>query len=371
MLPDYVLNADLVMMSPTAIIESMYEVKPIPKPIIPSDGTKPDFDNTRIRFELDKEFFERKNVQMCIQNDDKFISFMRGIKASNADAVMFVQDNYLMCMNKAAGVHPILVMRFPLDGTNVYARDNRLRYIMPIGDVFGKSSQTTTSYAVYYRIKTKPGTAEQETYVCFRAPDANGEIMKKTIKVTMSCSESYIDSLLSMYHVDNANPADISDVITLTSSTTNLDKLKNITLTMLTPVSTSTQFNAYNYTKTERKIIFETGPTELKFHKYESSGSKSVERIATASTSKLWNFTETKEYTMLPRNLLLLQTASKKIKSSSGSLYFAFGRFGDKWVFIKIVVSRPIEIPDPTLPFIKLDDITAGRSSVFELYFCE
>ena len=94
---------------------------------------------------IDAEAIERENIQICIQNDEKLISFLANVRSRRSiTCIMFTSASNIMILIKSHNLHPVLIMKYPLDGIRVYSRTAGLVYDVP------KRCVSDSPDAVYY-----------------------------------------------------------------------------------------------------------------------------------------------------------------------------------------------------------------------------
>ena len=63
------------------------------------------------------------SIEMVIQNDDKFDAFIASIKSpAKTSAAIFTQDSFVVCIIRPNEAHPVLVMRLPIYGQDVFVK---------------------------------------------------------------------------------------------------------------------------------------------------------------------------------------------------------------------------------------------------------
>lgn len=357
---DYINHVDTVMMGVVPVRDAQLHrsltqtsVKKVEKQIIIA---KPQSK----QYIVSKERIESENIQLMVQNNDKLIAFLSCVKSKKGiDSVMFVTDNCICVIIKSQNLHPILVMKFPLSDITVYARSNNLVFDLPLDDLFQRSSVTFPSskgYALYYKI------VDDVISLHYEFDDGSTSVP--------SIGERNIDYINLILQ-----PSVGDDLQKTIINNKNIELMNSISLLMLSKVSTATVFKECNYTKSEESIEFQIQPNSngmstMHMIIVNTSHAKQKRPIVDESTALVWKFKANQSFKMNKRTLLLLMSVHNKIKVGTDSLYFAFGRFGSIYVFLKLITLKPIILTDISAPIINLSKILEGIPYIYEMFYC-
>lgn len=356
---DY-LSAPAIMTSPNSLRNRLFHrdisqlpVKKVEKTTI---ITKP---KTK-QYTISKERIDSENIQLMIQNNEKLITFLSCVKSKKGiDSVMFVTDGCICVIIKSQNIHPVLVMKFPLNDIIVYARSNNLVFDLPLDDLFSRTSLTLPSskgYALYYK------TVDGVTSLHYELEDGSSSIPTVGERNT-----DYVNLILQ--------PSIGNQLERLTLSNKNIEYMNSISLIMLSKVPTTTIFKDCNYTKSEESIEFQIQPNEsgistMQMIIHNTSHSTVRRPIVEETSAMIWKFKPSQVFKMNKRTLLLLMSVNNRIKVGTDSLYFAFGCFGSIYVFLKLITLKPITICDPTVPFINMGKLLEGTPHIYEMFYC-
>ena len=360
---DY-MAADTIMMSPDALRDRIFHNRVNRQVNRRTEAPAILVTNKTRRFLLDEEEITSDNVQICIQNDDKLITYLSAVKKKQeVDAVIFTAQAYVTILLKAHARHPVLVMRFPIDGLKVYSRSPGLFYMLPLTDIITKSTANfarDNMYALYYKKTYKEDTKQVISSIHYKA--STGIASVPNVQETNSM---FVDRML---HASSINGTSVS---MRRNDEDNISKLDDMTVQMLIDIPT---INGFKDIDKEQNIDFVIEPNEdgvltmTMISKF--SGGNIVEKpLVDENTALIWQFRSNATYSMYPRSTLLLQSVNNGIKLGSHFLYFAFCRYGDEYTFLKIVSSKAIKVPQATSGVL-LGKLLEGASYVYEMYFC-
>lgn len=366
--PDYK-NADAVMVSPSALKKRLFDREIVKSTAIRNLEIQASIQKERRKTYLknktdEKDDFKDENIQICIQNNDKLMGFLSSIKSKKSvSSVVLTTQSDVVILIKSQTIQPVLVMRFPINIPSVYSASPNQILDLPIDDLITKPAMgfsTREGYALYY---TKSSDGQYQLFYQL----GDGTISIPQIK---PYTLAYVNRLLQ--------PMNISGPICQKSlDEDNLTKLNNISLLMLINIPTIQKFKDI---EKDQKIKFvvedvEGIPTFVMKSEYQSL--TSINRpIANRNDSIIWQFnssTKSLVFEMYNRTTLLLQAANSKIKIGSDNLYFAFGRYGSEFVFMKIITASPVNIStsiDKTSGIINLYNSLRNIQHLFEMYFC-
>ena len=331
------------------------QIRKIEKPIIIS---KP----PAIDYIVSKERIETDNIQLMIQNNDKLINFLSCVKSKNGiESVVFITDNCICFVIKSQNTHPVLIMKFPLNGITSYARSTNLVYDLPLDELFARNLLTLPNgkgYAFYYR--TIDGVTSLHYEMESKRDSDVNNVGERTIE--------YVNLLL--------RPSLGTEIQKITMNSKNIDLMNSISLIMLSKVPSTSIFKSCNYIRGEESIELlvvpnPSGASTLRMTVFIDVNSTTniplVEEAA--STTMIWKLKPNQSFRMNKRTLLLLMSVNNKIKVGTDSLYFALGRFGSAYVFLKLITMKPIQIPDPSAPIISMSKILEGIPHIYEMHF--
>lgn len=355
------------MSSPSAL-RDFYFHRTLPKPLAKKTEQTMLLIHTKQKsFIMNAESIEKENVQLCIQNEDKLIAFLSNIRTRRSiTAVIFTTASNIMIVIKSHNMHPVLIMKYPLDDIRIYSRAAGLVFELPLDEiVFKTSSQnfsTTNGYALYYSKTIDKETKQTRTSLCYRLP--NGHISR--IHSVQDVNIEYINKLLQP-----SLPLD-RQIVMATRTEDKISHLNEISLMMLIEVKSITAFKEMCK---EQSIVFiiapdEKGVLQMCMRSSMNPNNDDTNPIANELDSMVWQFKSSITYQMYERTAVLLQSANSKIKLGSDFLYFAFGRYGSEFVFLKLISSREITLSEVSVPVVVLSKILATSSHIFEMYFC-
>jgi len=316
---------------------------------------------------MDAAAIERENVQICIQNDEKLISFLSNVRGRRSiTCIVFTSASNIMILIKSHNLHPVLIMKYPLDDVRVYSRAAGLVYDLPLDDLVSRALQgisVSDGYALYFKKMIDVETKQTRIMLCFKLP--KGE--DSSIPSSQDVNINYINRLLQP-------PLQLDKQIVMTTrGEDKISQLNDITLMMLINIQSVTTFKEMCK---DQSITFKVEPDEngLLTMKYssETNGSANNKILANEANSNtlIWQFKSSAVYEMYERTAILLQSSNSKIKSGSDFLYFAFGRYGSEYVFLKLISTRAITQEEVSLPVVVLSRILATTNHLFEMYFC-
>lgn len=362
MYSDYI-RADTVMMSPSTIRDRLFH-----RDLAPTEIKKKDRLPTVLRpltkqYLISKEKIESSNIQLMIQNNEKLISFLSSIKIRvGIESVIFVHEDCICVIIKPQSSHPVLVMKFPIDDLSVYARSKNLIYELPLADLFTKTTSSVSSsnssingYALYYENTNNQLTLHYE--------------IDEGLRVESTVSERNMD------YINLILQPSTDELLTKASLVSqNLNCLDSISLMMLVKITYMQNYKDLNFNKSENTIEFQILPSMnkeiMKMIITSPTGSKVTKTLVEEENSLIWNFQSHKSFKMTQRGVLLLQSVNNKIKSSVDHLYFAFGRYGQAFIFMKLITSNPIVIQDSIITQIQLNSLVDGMNHIYEMYYC-
>lgn len=359
---DYI-KPDTVMMSPATIKDRLFHRDLPPVEIKKKEKIPTVVKPQSKQFLINKEMIEQKNIQLMIQNNEKLIAFLSSIKIRGGiESIIFVADSTVCIIIRPQISHPVLVMKFPIDGNYVYARSNNLIYDLPLNDLFTKAttsiSSTNTSinsYALYFEDSNNNITLHYE--------------IEDGLRVESSISEKNIDYLNLILQPSND---ELLSKATLANQ--NLTYLNSISLMMLVKITFMQKYKDLNFNKSENDVEFQilplVGSELLQMVITNPSGSKITKNIVESDEAMIWNFQSHKHFKMCKHGVLLLQSVNNKIKSTVDHLYFAFGRYGPSFIFIKLITSKPIVLEESLITQLQLNNLLEGINHIFEMYYC-
>ena len=313
------------------------------------------------QYVVSKERIEAENIQLMVQNNDKLIAFLSCVKSKKGiDSVMFVTDNCICVIIKSQDLPPILVMKFPLSDITVYARSNKLVFDLPLDDLFAHPSSCPSgkAYALYYK------TVDDLTSLHYELEDGSGSGSVPTIGER---NIEYINLILQ--------PSIDDDLQKTVINNKNVELMNSISLLMLSKVSTASVFKECNYSRAEESIEFQILPNAkgvstmiMVINKLSHANEKHP--LVDEANALVWKFKANQTFKMNKRTLLLLMSVHNKIKVGTDSLYFAFGRFGSVYVFLKLITLKPIIATEMSTQMISLSKILEGIPYIYEMFYC-
>lgn len=314
---------------------------------------------------ITKETIEKENVQICIQNDEKLISFLSNIRSRKSiTCVVFTSASNIMILIKSYNLHPVLIMKYPIDDTRVYSRSAGLVYELPLDDLVAKALQGVTlsdGYALYYRKMIDAETKQTRIMLCFKTPRGEDTNLASVQDVNIE----YINRLLQP-------PLQLDKQIVMTTrGDDKISQLNDISLMMLIDVHSISVFKEMCR---DQSIVFKVEPDDngILSMRYASEIDEDTKRrpLANERDTMIWQFKSSITYHMYDRTAILLQSSNSKIKTGSDFLYFAFGRYGSEYVFLKLITTRAITQEEVSAPVVVLSSILATTNHMFEMYFC-
>lgn len=362
-------NADLVMASVTALKDRIFNNEVIrPKKLIKKIEQPIQYHQPKEKITLlNRDFIEKENIQVCIQNINKLIIYLTSIKSKKTvNSVIFTTSTDVIIMTKSQTAQPILVMKFPIDSMNVYSRAPNIILELPLEKFITKQSSSLhyeSGFAFYIK-KVVDDTGSTLYSLHYDTKGGNIRIPGIT-----EYNKMFIETIL--------RPSSVSDgeLRMRTINENNLDKMERISLMLITQISSISDFKGI--TK-ELNVQFEVehqdGPDDVLVSKSEANnGNQFIDKIiAKRSNSKIWEFRVGEKYRMYNKTTLVLQSATTKIKSSNKDfMYYGFGRYGEEFVFLKILSSGPINLkPDSITGLQYLSETFKDIKHLFEMYFC-
>lgn len=367
MYEDYT-NIDSLMATPQALRDRKFHDVVMPPPIPKVEAPTLTLETRGKRYLVSPADIEAKNIQLCIQNDDKLITFLSSIKGRRANVgVIFSIANVVTVLVKSNEMHPVLVMRYPIDGAKIYARAADLVFSLPLDDIIQRISQgnSANGYALYYQksIDESKQTIITLHYLINKNNGKNGETNSPPIHdVTMD----YVNTLLQ------PSPLLDTHIREDTRAEDNINNLNNISIIMLTAVDGPEEFKEMGKGSEIDFYITrdESGISTMISCSRAASGFEDKNTVTSDDKAIVWKFRNEAIYHMDKKTVLLLQAANQKIKLGTDYLYFVFGRYGSDYVFLKLISSRAITRRELTGPVLKLSEILNGTIHIFEMYFC-
>lgn len=359
-------NASAVMSSATALRDYIFH-RTLPKPTTKRMEQTTLLIHTKQKsYIMDEESIEKENVQLCIQNEEKLIAFLMNVRSRHTiTAVIFTSASNIMIIIKSHNMHPVLIMKYPLDDIRIYSRAAGLVFELPLEELIVKSTQnfsTADGYALYYSKTVDKETKQTHISLCYKLP--SGEISK--INSVPDVNVEYINRLLQ--------PSLLLDkqIVMATRPEDKISHLNEISLMMLINIQSITTFKDMGK---EQSVTFAVAPDDKGVLQMNMLSGATVNNsltipIANESNSMVWQFKSSINYQMYERTAVLLQSTNSKIKLGSDFLYFAFGRYGSEYVFLKLISSRAITQDEVSVPVVILSKILATSSHIFEMYFC-
>lgn len=316
------------------------------------------------RYLVTPELIESENIQLCIQNDDKLIAFLSSIKGRRANvALVFTTSSVVTVLVKSNDLHPILVMRYPIDGVKVYSRTPDQVFSLPLDDIIARSSQSSyaNGYALYYKKSIDEETKQTVVTLHYKLPNKNSLNSPPIPDINME----YVNMLLQPSSLIGSKIRKASRV------EGNVGYLNDISLIMLAAVDRPDTFKDMGRgSEIDFDIMNDDGDLSMIMKSRTATGFEDQQTITTCKRAIVWQFKGEKTYHMDKKTVLLLQAANQKIKLGTDFLYFAFGRYGNDYVFLKLISSRAIAKADLATPVIVLSKILHGVVHIFEMYFC-
>ena len=363
---DY-MNADTVMMSAATLRDRIFHSRVIRQTNRRTEQTSRVVSHNARHLMLDDDDFEKEHVQICIQNDDKLITYLNAVKKKpEAISVIFTDQTYVTILVKAPASHPILVMRFPIDNHKVYSRTPGLFYLLPLAKVITRTTAEfakDNTYALYYKKSMNESSGKVQTSIYYKSgakvayePDVEDTNAVLVNKLLYASTISYRDPSVSKRSSDEDN----------------IMRLNQMVVQMLVDIPTINSFKEIiDKELTIDFVVAATADGTLDMTMISKfAGGSVVERpLVDESNALLWQFRTPATYTMYDRTPLLLQSVNNGIKLGTHYLYFAFCRYGDEYTFLKIVSSKAIVMNNANSSIL-LGKLFEGASYVYEMYFC-
>ena len=360
---DYLCSA---MQSATGLRDCVFHNNIIPAPIVNKEVEQETTHTEIAKFMIKPETFEAEGIEICIQNDEKLIGFLSSVKSKKGiSAVVLSTANHVIILIKTFDLHPILVMIYPIDKVNVYAKSANLFYNLPLDDLMTKTVQEMSianGYAFYYKKTIDPETQHVSTSLHYKLSNNVNSVAWNIREVNLN----FVNLML--------RPASILDVgiQKLRFNKNGLDNLNNINLLMLVGAQPNNNFkeDSKDYTISFDIRNGEEG-AEFDICLKQPPKNESSYPIAFKKNAKIWKFDSLpcKHWEMYKHSVLLLQNVKSYVKTSSDHVYKAFGRFGQDYVYIKLLSSRGITNID-NASVIQLSKLLEGATYIFEMYFC-
>lgn len=301
------------------------------------------------------------SIEMVIQNDDKFDAFIASIKSpAKTSAAIFTQDSFVVCIIRPNEAHPVLVMRLPIDGDDVFVKRANLCFDLPLEKLAtakstGPSSQIKGK-ALYYK--------KEESGFSLHYVTSTG----KNNKHISSIDTRTFDYLNQLLQTTSLLTFEVQEQEVVDKNLSNLNGI-NVLLMSKSPAVAS--FKECEYKKNESLIQIEIDDVQMNMKIYESMTDMSENVLCRARDrdTLIWQPNVLGKYRMLDRTMLLKSNNSNLI-SSSNYLYYVFGTFGPMYVFMKLVCLREIAIPEDATTY-NLLKLIGNNYHIFEMYYCE
>lgn len=359
---------DSVMASPTSVRDKMFHGVTLAIAPKVKEQLNLTVHNAAKKITINPEDFEKEKIELCIQNDDKLIGFLSSVKSKRGiNAVVLSTANKVIVLIKSQDLHPVLVMIYPIDQNKIYAKSPNLVFHLPLDELMTKSIQsisTANGYALYYKKELDESRQYLSTTLYYRLDD-NTYV---TIPVHRDISIEYVNLMLQ--------PSSISEfsVRKLEMNNDNLTNLTNMNLVMLVNTQVSVGFRE---TSQEKSIYLDIKQTPKKISQLEMTTKSKTSAtlttpIANETNALVWGFQNLtcKSWEFYPHSTLLLQNVNSKIRFNSDYIYTGFGRYGSEYVFIKLITSKTITVPNPGTTIVQLSTLLEDNTYIFELYFC-
>ena len=363
-------SADLVMASITALKDRMFhnEVAKPSKFIKKIEQPLPTHQQKEKIILMSREDLDRENVQVCIQNINKLIIYLTSIKAKKTvNSAIFTTSTEVIVMTKSQTSQPILVMKFPIDDVKVFARSPNLIIQLPLESFITKQSQSLNyenGFAFYVKKTIDESGA---TLYSLHYDTKTGSVR---IPGLASQDSRFIETMLRP-----SSPPD-GELRMRTINEHNLNKLERISLMLMIQISSIAEFKGISK---DLHVSFEveaddTGDVVLVSKSEANNGNQYVEKIIARKSANplVWEFRVGDKFRMYNKTTLVLQSATTKIRANNKDfMYYGFGRYGEEFVFLKILASGLVNLKtDSGTGLIYLNESLKSIFHLFEMYFC-
>ena len=300
------------------------------------------------------------SIEMVIQNDDKFDAFIASIKSpAKTSAVIFTQDSFVVCIIRPNEAHPVLVMRIPIDGEDVFVKRANLCFDLPLEKLVAKSpgpSSQIKGKALYYK--------KEESGSSLHYITSTG----KNNKHLASIDTRTFDYLNQLLQTTSLLTFEIQEQEVVDK---NLSNLNGINVLLMSKSPAVANFKECEYKKDESLIQIEIDDTQMNMKIYQTMNDMQENMLCRAKDrdTLIWQPNVIGNYRMLDRTMLLKSNNSSLI-SSSNYLYYVFGTFGPMFIFMKLICLREVIIPEDATTY-NLLKLIGNNYHIFEMYYCE
>jgi hypothetical protein len=283
------------------------------------------------------DYSKDTSVIIAIQNDQNLISIILKLRKQKTPTFyMYVENSHIVCLLKNPRTYPFVLIRIPIEGSTIGADTNRV-FNIPIKSILEKSVKhnKNTPYSLLLKNEGSSVNLYYDHGIC-QTHDLMSNVKiydKNSLNLLFRSDESlihpdYDDFIYRLYSTNIMILKEASQFVP-TKAKLNLELTKD-TLTLV------------------NKVGLEVSTTEL----------------AQRSNSIIWapDCTENQSFECGVLDSMFKQDHFKDLKCK---LYYAFGKYFDRYIFMKISIDEEIEAEAMSL--IK---IFSRGYHVMEIYVC-
>jgi hypothetical protein len=281
------------------------------------------------------DYSKDESMIIAIQNDPNLISIILKLRKQKVpEFYMFVENSYIVCIMKNPRTYPMILIRIPTDGIFTIAKDTSRVFNIPIKSLLEKSIKHNKNTPYSFILKNDGSS----------------------INLYYDHGQVQTHDLISNIKIYDRNSLEIlfrSDISLINPDYDNfLYRVYSTSILILREVG--------GFILTKTKLNLELTPSSLTL--VNRVGLEiSTTQLAEKDNSLIWNINESKKFDAGSLDSLFKQDHFKDLKCK---LYYAFGKFFDRYIFMKISTDEEISDGD------SLIKIFLRGYHVIELYIC-